>query len=175
LKQTGHSIECRIYAEDSENNFMPSPGIIKHFSEPLGLGIRHDGYVYSGYEIPIYYDPMISKLIVWAETREDAINRMKSALYNYKITGIKTSIKFLERIMNTPAFVGGNYNTHFIQENEAFLLGPNKTNPECEDMAMVATFVQYLDKLEKTCIQPISGSSASNWKEFGRKRNSIRL
>jgi len=76
LKQTGHAIECRIYAEDTENNFMPSPG----------------------------------KLIVWAETRDEAIQRMKSALYNYKITGIKTSIKFLERIMNTPDFVNGKAN-----------------------------------------------------------------
>ena len=71
LSQKGHAIECRIYAEDAENNFMPSPGVIKHMTEPLGLGIRHDGYVYEGFEIPIFYDPMISKLIAWAETREE--------------------------------------------------------------------------------------------------------
>ncbi len=89
LKQHGHAIEVRIYAEDSDNNFMPSPGVIKHITEPLGLGVRHDGYAYEGYEIPMYYDPMISKLIVWGETRTEAIARMKRALYNYKITGVK--------------------------------------------------------------------------------------
>lgn len=175
LKQNGHAIECRIYAEDPDNNFMPSPGIIKHFSEPLGLGIRNDGYVYSGYEIPLYYDPMISKLIVWAETREAAIKRMKGALYNYKITGIKTSIKFLDKIMETAAFVHGNYNTHFIQENEAFLLSPKTAIAECEDMAMIATFINYLDVLEKNSIKSSENNHANQWKEFGRKRNVIRL
>ena len=175
LKQTGHSIECRIYAEDPDNNFMPSPGVIKHFSEPLGLGIRHDGYVYSGYEIPLFYDPMISKLIVWAETREDAIGRMKSALFNYKITGIKTSIKFLERIMNTPAFVDGKYTTHFIQENEDYLLSPQIGKNECKDIAMITAFIDYLDKLEETSILPATKHNSSQWKEFGRKRNIIRL
>jgi len=175
LRQNGHAIECRIYAEDADNNFMPSPGVIKHFREPLGLGIRHDGYVYSGYNIPLFYDPMISKLIVWAETREEAINRMKSALFSYKITGIKTSIKFLERIMETPAFVQGKYNTHFIQENEKFLLTPKKGKLIWEDMAMVATFVNYLDKLDKNSIQSQSKTQSSPWKEFGRRKNTNRL
>ena len=86
---------------------MPNPGLIRHISEPLGLGVRTDGYVYEGYEIPIYYDPMISKLIIWAKTRDEAIQRMKRALYEYKITGVKTSIPFLEKIMDTPDFVKG--------------------------------------------------------------------
>ena len=97
LSQNGHAIECRIYAEDPDNNFMPSPGVIRHITEPLGLGVRHDGYVYEGYEIPIFYDPMISKLIVWAKDRQEAVSRMKRALYAYKITGVKTSIQFLEK------------------------------------------------------------------------------
>ena len=91
----GHSIECRIYAEDPDNNFMPSAGKIYKISEPLGLGVRTDGYVYEGYEIPIYYDPLISKLIVWGSTRDESIRRMRRALYEYKITGVKTSIKYL--------------------------------------------------------------------------------
>ncbi|MCK5776680.1 MAG: acetyl-CoA carboxylase biotin carboxylase subunit, partial [Bacteroidales bacterium] len=146
LTQKGHAIECRIYAEDAENNFMPSPGKIKHMSEPLGLGIRHDGYVYKGFEIPIYYDPMISKLIAWAETREEAIKRMKRALYNYKITGIKTSIKFLERIMETPDFVEGQYNTHFIEDNYDFLMKPKKYEGDNEDIAIITAFLNYTDK-----------------------------
>ena len=98
IVQRGHSIECRICAEDAENNFSPSPGIIKHITEPLGLGVRVDSYVYDGYEIPIYYDPMISKLIVWAINRKYAIKRMKRALYEYKIVGVKNNIGFLRRV-----------------------------------------------------------------------------
>lgn len=89
LKQRGHAIECRICAEDSENNFMPSPGVIRQLMEPNGIGVRIDSYVYESYEIPIYYDPMIGKLIVWATTREFAIERMRRVLYEYKITGLK--------------------------------------------------------------------------------------
>jgi len=107
VRQTGHSIECRIYAEDPENNFMPSPGLVKHITQPSGLGIRIDGYVYEGYEIPIYYDPLISKLITWGINRDEAIARMRRALYEYRITGVQTSISFLERIMNTPDFIKG--------------------------------------------------------------------
>ena len=121
LRQYGHAIEVRIYAEDPDNNFMPDPGRIEHITEPLGLGVRHDGYVYAGYKIPIHYDPMISKLIVWALTREEAIDRLKRALYAYKITGIKTSIPFLYRILDVPDFINGTYNTHFIQDNEKYL------------------------------------------------------
>ena len=175
LTQKGHAIECRIYAEDAENNFMPSPGKIKHMSEPLGLGIRHDGYVYKGFEIPIYYDPMISKLIAWAETREEAIKRMKRALYNYKITGIKTSIKFLERIMETPDFVEGQYNTHFIEDNYDFLMKPKKYEGDNEDIAIITAFLNYTDKLTKVQPEPMTKNMAKNWKDFGRKRGSLRL
>ena len=92
IRQRGHAIECRICAEDTENNFIPSPGIIKQLMEPNGIGVRIDSYVYEGYEIPIYYDPMIGKLIVWATTRQYAIERMRRVLYEYKITGLKTNL-----------------------------------------------------------------------------------
>jgi acetyl-CoA carboxylase biotin carboxylase subunit len=174
LQQKGHAIECRIYAEDAENNFMPSAGRIKHMSEPLGLGIRHDGYVYEGFEIPIYYDPMISKLIAWAETREEAIQRMKRALYNYKITGIKTSMRFLERIMETPDFVKGQYNTHFIEENFDFLMNKREYEGDNEDMAIITAFINYTDKLEKLQPEPMKKNMANNWKDFGRKKNTLR-
>jgi len=175
LKQTGHAIEVRIYAEDPDNNFMPNPGRIEHMTEPLGLGVRHDGYVYTGYEIPIHYDPMISKLIVWAMTRQEAIDRLKRALYAYKITGIKTTIPFLNRILDVPDFVKGKYNTHFIQDNEKYLL-PRKTSPQrVKDMATIAVFVDYLNNIEKfkehRYCKPVDG----NWKAFGRKRNVTRL
>ena len=149
LSQKGHSIECRIYAEDPDNNFMPSAGKIYKISEPLGLGVRTDGYVYEGYEIPIYYDPMISKLIVWGKTRDEAIRRMRRALYEYKITGVKTSIKFLERIMSNQNFIQGNYDTHFIEKNQNQLVSVQPCE-NCDDMVIIAAFIDYLDKLGRT-------------------------
>lgn len=149
LAQKGHSIECRIYAEDPENNFMPSAGKVYKISEPLGLGVRTDGYVYEGYEIPIHYDPMISKLIVWGKTRDEAIRRMRRALYEYKITGVKTSIKMLERVMNNENFIKGDYDTHFIEKHQDQLLKPLKTT-DISDMAVIAAFIDYVDKLGRT-------------------------
>lgn len=174
LKQHGHAIEVRIYAEDPDNNFMPSPGIIKHISEPLGLGVRHDGYVYEGYEIPIYYDPMISKLIVWSETRKEAIDRMKRALYAYKITGVKTSIPYLSRIMEVPDFVKGRYNTHFIVENQQYLQPKKGCINQCVEVAAITAFIDYINKLEK--LQPAKPEKhlGNNWKDLGRKRSVLR-
>ena len=175
LKQTGHAIEVRIYAEDPDRNFMPNPGRIEHITEPLGLGVRHDGYVYAGYEIPIYYDPMISKLIVWALTRQEAIDRLKRALYAYKITGIKTTIPFLNRILDVPDFVNGKYNTHFIQDNEK-LLGPDNKSPQrVKDMAAIASFVNFLDNISKHKDQKYCKPADGSWKAFGRKKNVTRL
>ncbi|NQU53231.1 MAG: acetyl-CoA carboxylase biotin carboxylase subunit [Bacteroidetes bacterium] len=149
LTQRGHSIECRIYAEDPDNNFMPSSGKIYKITEPLGLGVRTDGYVYEGYEIPIHYDPMISKLIVWGNTRDEAIRRMRRALYEYKITGVKTSIMMLERVMNNENFISGNYDTHFIEKNQEQLMS-SEANKENLDMVIIAAFIDYLDKIGKT-------------------------
>ena len=176
LKQKGHAIEVRIYAEDPDNNFMPSPGVIKHIREPLGLGVRHDGYVYKGYEIPMYYDPMISKLIVWAETRDEAIARMKRALFSYKITGIKTSIPYLHRILEVPDFIKGRYNTHFIEENQQYLKKQNTSTERSIDMAAIAAFVDYITKLESLQSQPNTKQQlGNNWKDFGRKRSALRF
>ncbi len=177
LKQSGHAIECRIYAEDTDNNFMPNPGTIKHIQEPLGLGVRHDGYVYEGYTIPIYYDPMISKLIVWGQTRGEAIARMRRALYEYKITGVKTSIKFLERIMESPDFCIGNYNTHFIENNLERLLADSECDLNCEDIALISAFIEYSDKLDKVK-QTVSMATlrhGADWKARGRRSGVNRL
>jgi acetyl-CoA carboxylase, biotin carboxylase subunit len=175
LKQDGHAIECRIYAEDPDNNFMPNPGVIKHITEPLGLGVRHDGYVYEGYEIPLYYDPLISKLIIWGKTRKEAIDRMKRALYAYKITGIKTTIKFLERIMAVPDFVNGKYNTHFIEENKEVLFSSPKSSKKMEDIALITAYFDYITKLEKLQPQKLSNTLGNNWKDFGRKKGVLRF
>lgn len=166
LQQRGHAIECRIYAEDPENNFMPSPGKIQHITEPLGLGVRHDGYVYEGYEIPIYYDPMISKLIVWANTREEAIKRMGRALHEYKITGVKTSIPFLARIMEAEDFKTGKYNTHFIEKNLQFLTASHECDGVCEDIALIAAYLDYSRKLYKVSGNGQEKKPVSRWKEI---------
>jgi acetyl-CoA carboxylase, biotin carboxylase subunit len=175
LKQHGHAIQCRIYAEDTDRNFMPQPGRVTHITVPLGLGVRYDGYVYEGYEIPVYYDPLISKLISWGKTRQEAISRMRRALYEFKITGIKTNIKFLERIMEVPGFIEGNYNTHFIEDNAGKLFEPNTCGIECEDMAMIACFIDYIDKLAKVQPPRFTEELATTWKDFGRKRSVLRL
>ncbi len=175
LRQTGHAIECRIYAEDSDNNFMPNPGRIYNITQPLGLGVRTDGYVYEGYEIPIYYDSMISKLIVWAQNREEAIARMKRALYEYKITGVKTSIKFLERIMDTEDFRSGNYDTNFIEKNKEVLLEEKKCSLETEDMIIIAAYIEYLDQMNISQISKQMYTAQNRWKKYTYQKNFERL
>lgn len=147
LLQHGHALECRIYAEDPDNNFLPQAGIISRISEPTGFGIRTDSYVYEGYEVPVFYDSMISKLIVWAANREESISRMKRALYEYKITGLKTTIPFLEKIMNCPDFVNGTYDTHFIQNNADQLRKSESCHPTCEDMVIISAYIDYRERL----------------------------
>lgn len=149
LKMNGHSMECRIYAEDTDNNFMPNPGKITHITEPMGLGVRTDGYIHEGYTIPIYYDPMISKLIIWGRTREEVIDRMRRALFEYKISGVKTSIKYLVKIMETPDFRNGTYDTHFIEKNEAFLTNKVKCDKHCEDIALIAAFIEHSKRVKQ--------------------------
>ncbi len=178
ITQNGHAIECRIYAEDPENNFMPCPGVIKYIAEPGGPGIRTDGYVYPGFEIPLYYDPLISKLVAWSENRPGAIQRMKRALKEYKITGVKTSINFLERIMENKQFSNGNYDTHFIDENMAELSAVSANGQaEVEDAAIITAFIDYTDKLSR--LQSIksfqSNGGSSPWKNFGRKKGVMRM
>lgn len=116
IKQRGHAIECRIYAEDPENNFLPSPGKILFVKEPSGAGIRCDSGIYSGFEVSPLYDPILSKLIVWAEDRDSAIRRMTEALKDYVILGIKTTIPFLISVMEHPEFKKGNTFTTFVEK-----------------------------------------------------------
>jgi len=175
LSQKGHAIESRVYAEDPANNFMPSPGKIKHLVEPLGPGIRHDGYVYAGYEIPIHYDPMISKMITWGTTRTEALNRMKRALFNYKLSGIKTNLRFLYRIMETPDFVKGNYSTSFIEKNKDFLMKDSEEMEELEDLAMIASLLYFRKQTgegEQDCQED---SNESQWKNYGKQLGVNRL
>ncbi|HBF13883.1 MAG TPA: biotin carboxylase [Deltaproteobacteria bacterium] len=117
VKIHGAAVECRLYAEDSDNNFMPSPGTIQWINLPEGPGVRHDTGVYEGATIPIFYDPMIAKLITWGENREQALARMTRALREYEIGGFKNNISFLRTIIEHPEFVKGNTYTRFIDDH----------------------------------------------------------
>ncbi len=134
IKQNGHAIETRIYAEDPDNNFVPSPGKILYLSEPQGPGIRVDSGIFQGWNVPSHYDPILSKLIVWAENRDLCIKRTTETLKNYIILGIKTNIGYLKRIIKSPSFCRGNYDTHFIDEHEEKLL----LKQEKLDIALIA-------------------------------------
>ena len=114
LKPRGHSIECRINAEDPYKNFMPSPGKITALHLPSGMGIRYDTHIFAGYEIPPYYDSMICKLIVHDKDRESAIQKMKGALKETVIEGIKTIIPYHLYILDNKDFVSGNISTKFL-------------------------------------------------------------
>src|SRR5260221_112731 len=111
---TGHAIECRVYAEDPENNFFPSPGKITYLHAPSGPGIRDDSGVYAGSQVSIHYDPMISKLAAWGRTRQEAIDRLRRALDEYQIAGIKTTLPFFREIVDDEEFIAGRLDTGFI-------------------------------------------------------------
>ena len=117
IKFNGHSIECRINAEDAERNFLPSPGRIAAYIAPGGPGVRVDSHAYTGYLIPPYYDSLVSKLIVWGENRDEAIHRMQRALDEYAITGIHTTIPFHQKVLAHPSFQRGDVSTDFIEKH----------------------------------------------------------
>ncbi|MEM4728481.1 MAG: acetyl-CoA carboxylase biotin carboxylase subunit [Thermoplasmata archaeon] len=112
----GAAMECRINAEDPLNNFLPAPGKIFKYAEPGGIGIRVDSGVYSGFTIPPFYDSLIAKLCAWGRNREECIRRMRRALWEFQITGVKTNIPFHEVVLNNPNFLAGCYNTSFIEK-----------------------------------------------------------
>jgi acetyl/propionyl-CoA carboxylase alpha subunit len=114
LTQRGHAIECRIYAEDGENNFMPSIGKVLHYTEPSGPGVRVDSGIVNGTEVTIDYDPILAKLIVHAPDRKTAIEKMIHALHDYKILGVKTSKRFMVDVLSHAAFIDGKTFTNFI-------------------------------------------------------------
>lgn len=176
VSQRGHAIECRICAEDTAAGFVPAPGIVRELREPNGMGVRVDTYVYEGYEIPVYYDPMIGKLIVWATTRQWAIERMRRALYEYRITGLKTNLGYLKRIMHTHDFVAGQYDTLFIEKNASMLQRPIGSNEELENMCMIAAYIDYIVNLrENQTSTPQDGRAISRWKAFGLQKGILRI
>ncbi len=138
IQRRGASIECRVYAEDPSTNFLPSPGTIEQLRVPSGPGVRDDSGAYPGCTISSYYDPLVSKLAVWAPTRDQAIARMRRALHEYVVTGIRTNLAFHERLMAHPDFVAGNYDTGFIDAHRDQLMGYGVPNADVSESLAVA-------------------------------------
>src|SRR5262249_41514979 len=168
----GSAIECRIYAEDPERGFLPSPGRIEKLRVPGGPGIRDDGGVYEGYRLPIEYDPLISKLIAWGETRDDAIRRMLRALDEYLIEGVPTTLPFHQRALRDDRFRRGDLHTGFIQEMDGHLSLSESELTRLEDLAVITAALAMRDA--GAAPVGIAGSRApepaSNWKMAGRRR-----
>ncbi|MDQ3048335.1 MAG: acetyl-CoA carboxylase biotin carboxylase subunit [Bacteroidota bacterium] len=137
LKITGHSVEVRVYAEDPCNNFLPDIGRLATYQRPQGLGVRVDDGFEEGMDIPIYYDPMISKLITYGKDREEAINRMIRAIDDYKITGVETTLSFCKFVLKHEAFVSGNFDTHFIKHH----FSPEMLNNHSEEEEIIASLM----------------------------------
>jgi acetyl-CoA carboxylase biotin carboxylase subunit len=162
----GWAMECRIYAEDPANNFFPSPGKITQLSEPAGPGVRVDSGVYTGWTVPIDYDPMLSKLIVWAGTREQAIERMLRALGEYHVGGIKSNIPLFRAILNDPAFREGELHTGYL--DKLLAAGVDFTPPAGPDEAAIAAAVAA--GTNRTEVAMVAADGASGWLAAGRRR-----
>lgn len=166
LRIQGHALECRINAEDPYFNFMPSVGKISTYIAPSGPGVRLDSGIYEGYEITPYYDPMLAKLVCWGDTRAEAIIRMRRALDEYKVMGIKTNIPFHQHLLNNQRFLAGNYDTEFVEHHFEFSQQYN------EDMAQVAAIaaalVEHQNRQQASQIVRRNERDTSNWKWLSR-------
>ena len=165
----GAAIECRIYAEDPENNFMPSPGIIRVREAPEGRNVRLDSAAYAGFEVSLHYDPMFAKLCTWGRNRESAISNMKRALREYKILGIKTTIPFHLRVLQNKTFLKGEYDTTFIDTkfNKEELKRRKNNDPT---VAIIAAALKHYEQEKEAAARattvPLVGESL--WKYYGK-------
>src|SRR3954469_5351862 len=174
LRPHGHAIECRIYAEDPDNNFLPSPGRIQQLRVPAGPGIRDDSGATAGLDVPIFYDPMISKLVAWAEDRPLAIARMERALGEYLVTGIKTTVPFFTWLLAQPAFVEGRFHTTYLDEVLKTRSGRPFVEPEpaVEEMAAIGAALEAV--LSPSALArdgataPIEHSARRRWRAQAR-------
>jgi acetyl-CoA carboxylase biotin carboxylase subunit len=166
----GHAVECRIYAEDPWNGFMPSPGLVRRLTVPGGPGIRDDSGVYAGYAIPMEYDPLISKLVAWGENRDQALDRMRRALEEYQIVGIRTNIPYLRRILRHPEFAAGRYDTQFIDKLQNEFLREDGKGPDEAAWAAAAVLAWFADE-QGPAISFTAQPPSSAWKLAGRPRD----
>lgn len=171
VRWNGHAIECRVYAEDPDNNFLPSPGKITHLRVPSGPGIRDDGGVSEGDEVSIYYDPMISKLAAWGRTREEAIDRLRRALNEYSVGGIRTSLPFFRDIIRDDEFIEAKLDTGFIarfnERRERPQPAGTQASSRPQDIAVIAAALAYADA--QTTRPANHREPQSYWKMKGRE------
>jgi acetyl-CoA carboxylase biotin carboxylase subunit len=170
LEIRGHSIEIRVCAEDPANNFLPDIGKLTTYTTPKGPGVRVDDGMEEGMDIPIYYDPMIAKLIVHGENRKEAIHRMIRAIDDYKISGVQTTLEFCKFVMQHPAFTSGKFDTHFV--TQYFKPEMLKQNPANEEQNMIAALaaVNFVAKKEKKHITPLAAETTDKGISAWRKR-----
>jgi len=172
LTPHGHAIECRIYAEDADQGFMPSPGLVRSISPASGPGIRDDGGVVSGYTVPVFYDSMIAKLIAWGGSRPEAIARMTRALQEYEVLGVRTTIPFFLWLMREPDYLAARYDTTYLDRLLATRRGQSFSDfsEQEEDHIVIAA---ALDTVFRTAAQAGGrgrrGAGGSAWKMTARQ------
>jgi acetyl-CoA carboxylase, biotin carboxylase subunit len=171
LSPRGHAIECRVYAEDPDNGFMPSPGRILGLQSPAGPGIRNDSGVAVGFEVPIYYDSMISKLVGWGPDRPTAIARLRRALSEYEVRGIKTTIPFFQWMLAEPDFLAGRFDTTTLDRELASRAGrPFVEAPEAaEEIAALAAAMHAFFKASGSGGAATARQRGGGWKLAGRR------
>jgi acetyl-CoA carboxylase biotin carboxylase subunit len=173
----GHAIEARIYAEDPDQNFVPSPGDIIVYRPADGIGVRVDSGVYQGATVTVHYDPMVAKLISWGADRREAIDRLERALSEFVVKGIKTSIPFHRKVVRHPVFVEGRYDTGFIDAHMDGGRGPAEPLAENGDearrvafmLAAIAAYRRDKEQAARASASSAGGSAADPWKQFGRR------
>jgi len=168
----GNAMEVRLYAEDPDNNFFPSPGKILSRHAPTGPGIRLDEGVYEGYTVPLEYDPLLSKLIAWGNSREETIARLRRALDEYTITGIRTNVSLFRRILTEPEFLRGEFHTKWLDELLARPSPPaTPPRPGTEEASVIAAALWHTARADSAAnaAQTIS-AEPSRWKSEGRRR-----
>ncbi len=168
IRPRGWAMECRIYAEDPDHDFLPCPGLIRRLNVPDGPGVRNDSGVFEGWTVPLDYDPLLAKLVVWGRDREEARMRMQRALGEYEIGGIVTNLSFFRRVLDHPAFSSGEFDTGFI--DRLLAEGPAKENgtlKEAERAAVVAAAIEKA-RTAHQAFASLSGPPASAWKAAGR-------
>jgi acetyl-CoA carboxylase biotin carboxylase subunit len=168
IERRGHSIECRIIAEDPARNFMPAPGTITGLRTPSGPGVRYEDATYAGWTVPVHYDPMIAKLVSHGRDRREAIERMTRALNELRIDGLTTSVPFHRRVMRNRAFVDGELHTGFLEEHPDLL--KNEADDWLEEIAAVAASVAHFRRIEERSARADkpTGVTGSTWKWHGR-------
>jgi len=168
IHRNGWAIECRINAEDPYNNFIPSTGRITHTLLPTGPGVRVDTGVYIGFDVSPYYDSLISKLIVWGDTRGEAILRMRRALEEYKILGVRSNIPFHQRLMDSHRFMGGQYDTRFVEERFSIQEADEVKDSRPDIAAILATLAAHRQTELAAHVIQRNERGTSNWKWYSR-------